>query len=202
MRSISGRFSSERANIVNVAKEERLVGFSTPRGARDWFEYMYTRRGTFEFRARTRYAAVADKLFELGLKDGDLIVDVGAGTCQFDHYLRTQRGWTGRYLPVDAVVCGTDLETWRPQVRADFHIAIEVIEHVFTWRGLLHAMHKHSRKGTVVTTPNPETVDVIACDPTHISSVSAHDLAVMGFHSQPRQFFGREADTLLAWRVQ
>lgn len=166
----------------------------------DKIEYMKSRRGTFEFRSRTRYAAVAEKLVDLGLDDGDLIVDLGAGTCQFDHYLRTVLGWSGRYLPIDAVVCGTRLEAWVPKYKADFFVAIEVLEHLDFPGMVISRMMAAATKGCVVTTPNSRVVDVIACDPTHKSSLPAKMFDIYGWQYQERQFFATPNDSLLAWR--
>jgi hypothetical protein len=163
-----------------------------------WTDYMNTRRGDFEFRSRTRYAAVAKALFASGLKDGDLIVDVGAGTCQFDHHLRTVEGWQGRYLGVDAVLDGTDLNVWQPMMKADFFVCIEVLEHLVNPERMMRLMTTYADKGVVCTTPNPDAVDVISCDPTHISVVPSQIFTDHGFVPMARSFFGVIDDTIVA----
>lgn len=166
-----------------------------------WESYRDSRKGTYEFRARTRYKAVADALFRMGLADFHSVMDVGAGSCQFGRYLR-EVGFRGLYIPVDAVIDGTDLETWTPaqQPRANFVVAIEVIEHVSRPMRLLSALRAAALRGIAITTPNPEAVDVLRCDPTHVSVVSPEDLKFHGMNVVRRSWFGVPDDTLLAWR--
>lgn len=165
-----------------------------------WTHYMHARRGDFEFRSKTRYAAVAAALVDMGLKDGDLIVDVGAGTCQFDHHMRTVEGWCGRYLGVDAVLDGTDLNVWVPKMQADYFVCIEVLEHLEDPERMIRLMHNYATKGVACTTPNPAAVDVLTCDPTHISVVPAEMFEKYGWATWARSFFGVAADTLIATR--
>lgn len=162
-----------------------------------WTNYRDSRQGTYEFRARTRYNAVADKLYNLGLQDDSVVLDVGAGTCQFGRYL-SARGWKGWYWPVDAVLDGVDLETYvAPKV--DFVVCIEVVEHLHKPFRLIDMLQNAARHGFVLTTPNSETVDVIGCDPTHVSIVSYSDLLAKGFKIERHSWFGTIDDTLLAW---
>lgn len=163
-----------------------------------WTQYRDTRRGTFEFRARTRYKAVADRLFAMGLNDHHTLIDVGAGSCQFGLYLR-QQGWRGIYIPIDAVIDGTDLEAWEP-FPADFIVCIEVLEHLRHPEDLTWSVMKAARCGVVLTTPNTETVDVLGCDPTHVSVVPAWALEGLSFKVERHSWFGVPADSLLAWR--
>lgn len=161
-----------------------------------WESYRDSRQGTYEYRCRTRYKAVADKLFVMGLRNCHSVRDVGAGTCQFGRYLR-ERGWTGDYLPVDAVLDGTDLATCRIHP-ADFIVCIETIEHLHNPFEMIGKIMRAARRGCVLTTPNPDTVDVLGCDPTHISFVSAWDFQLMGLRTNEHSWFGGENDTLLA----
>jgi hypothetical protein len=163
-----------------------------------WMRYMQERRGDYAFRSTTRYRSVACELQAMGLNDSHIIVDVGAGSCQFDHYLRTELGWCGRYLPVDAVLDGTDLETWTPKMPADFFVCIEVLEHLVNPWGLMNAMQDMARIGVVATTPNPATVDVLACDPTHVTPIPATAFWLRGWHVQAESLFGKNGDTLVA----
>ncbi len=165
-----------------------------------WTEYMHSRRGDFDFRSRTRYGAVAAALIDMGLKDGDLIVDVGAGTCQFDHHMRTVEGWSGRYLGIDAVLDGTDLNEWNPKWFADFFVCIEVVEHLLPYASerLIRTLPYWAQKGVVMTTPNAAAVDVLACDPTHISVAPASLFEQHDYATWAREFFGTPADTLIA----
>lgn len=163
-----------------------------------WAAYRDTRRGTYEYRSRTRYSAVLQRLTLMGLRIGDSILDVGAGTCQFGRYL-DERGWYGKYVPVDAVIDGTDLETWSCPP-ADFVVCIEVVEHLKRPERLMRSMLDNARRGVVLTTPNCEAVDVIACDPTHVSIVPPWILETMEFTTERHSWFGVYQDSLLAWR--
>lgn len=160
-------------------------------------DYLNKRVSSYWFRCR-RYKAVADKLFELGLNDKHTIFDLGAGRCDFDYYLRVTRKWRGRYVPVDGSIDGTDLEAWIPP-SADFFVSIEVIEHLQNPLRLLLYMRRMARMGVVVTTPNPETTDVIGMDPTHVSPVPHAALWYVGFKTRSRTFFGKPKDSILGW---
>jgi hypothetical protein len=162
-----------------------------------WLNYMDTRRGTYAFRANTRYRCVADEL--LGLKDKHLLVDVGAGSCHFGHYLSAERGWRGRYLPVDAVLDGTDLETWEPRMHADYFTVIEVLEHLRDpWR-LMDVLEKMVNRRIVATTPNPDVIDVLACDPTHVTPISLQQFWQRGWRARPCSLFGIKDDSIVAY---
>jgi hypothetical protein len=165
-----------------------------------WQTYLETRRGTYGFRAATRYKAVADRLFSLGLSNSSTVLDVGAGSCQFGEYLRG-RGFRGLYMPIDAVIDSTDLDEWVcPVGVVDFVVSIEVVEHIRKPMDLVYMMVRAARKGIVLTTPNSEAVDVIACDPTHVSVVPGVILARDGFRVERHSWFGVPNDSLLAWR--
>src|SRR4051794_2907957 len=116
---------------------------------RRWEKYLSQRTGTYEFRCR-RYHAVYAQLILNGLKPDDLIVDVGAGMCEFDTYLRSM-GWSGRYLPVDGAIDGTDLNGWGPSTRADFFVAIEVLEHLPQPFLLMSLLSMFAEKAVVIT---------------------------------------------------
>lgn len=163
-----------------------------------WTRYRDARKGTYEFRSATRYAAVAEKLFAMGLDNSHTVVDVGAGSCQFGRYLR-ELGFAGEYWPVDAVIDGTDLERWVPLRRYDFIVCIEVLEHLHAWHYLLAALTRAARHGLVVTVPNPEVVDVLTCDPTHVSVIHPEGLRSV-CNVERHTWFGVENDSLLAWR--
>jgi hypothetical protein len=165
-----------------------------------WETYLGARTGTYEFRCR-RYAAVARKLQEMGLADGDLVVDVGAGRCEFDHFLRTSLGWTGRYLPVDGSLDGTDIERWAPPetLRPEFFVAIELVEHLHAPHRLMRRMRAHARKGVAVTTPNPETTDVLGMDATHVTPVHFEEFTARGWAAEKCSLFGQPEDSILAY---
>jgi hypothetical protein len=162
--------------------------------------YLAERTGRLEYRF-LRYGAVADEMFALGLSDKSLVMDVGAGMCDFDFYLRTVRGWKGRYLPVDASIDGVDIEAsdWFPP-RADFITAIEVLEHVNDPYALADKLRASADYGVVVTTPNTGVLGFRAVqemDRTHVSPLHAEHLSEMGFTVTVASFFGALDDSLL-----
>ncbi len=162
--------------------------------------YLGQRTGSYEQRC-ARYKAVADELFAARLNDQHLLMDVGAGMCDFDVYLRTDRGWRGRYLAVDASIDGVDLETWRPEVRADYVTAIEVLEHVRQPAVLARQLFEQAASGVVVTTPNGDELTrdlVLETDDTYVSPLGRADLEAFGFENVfSRSLFGAEEDTLI-----
>jgi hypothetical protein len=148
-----------------------------------------------------RYAAVADELFAHGMNDNSVLADLGAGMCDFDFYLRTVRGWKGRYVPIDASIDGTDLEVWEPVVRFDFAVAIEVLEHMHQperFVDMLSGWVNH----LVITTPNTDELGehyVKAIDETHVRPIYRADLEAWGADGVAvRSFFGKPNDSLLA----
>lgn len=162
-------------------------------------EYLNGRRATYEMR-RTRFEAVARVMKNaFGLTDADTVFDLGAGHCQFDYFLRVECEWRGVYVPIDGHIDGTDLQTWAPpKKQPDIYVLTEILEHL-PWPLELLARLK-PRKGIVLTTPNVEVVDVLACDPDHHSVVRACDLRRRRFEVRAHGFFGHDRDTLLAWR--
>jgi len=166
----------------------------------DALAYLGERTGSIEYRF-LRYAAVADELERMGLDNKQLLVDVGAGTCDLDFYMRAVRGWKGRYLPVDASIDGVDLHHWVPSMPIDFAVAIEVLEHLAHPAGLVERIMARTRR-LVITTPNTEVLGedrVLRMDRTHQRPLYIRDLEAMGAtRISERSFFGLEADTLLA----
>jgi hypothetical protein len=80
---------------------------------------------------------------------------------------------------------------------------VEVVEHLHRPERLLFEMVQAARRGVVITTPNSEAVDVLTCDPTHVSVVPAWGLELMGFTVERASWFGIPDDSLLAyWRKQ
>jgi len=58
--------------------------------------------------------------------------------------------------------------------------------------------------GAVITTPNPRVVNVLACDPTHVSVVTQQQLEALGWKVSQESFFSEQHNpgqlyTLLAW---
>lgn len=167
---------------------------------KEWLAYLNERKGTYEYRT-IRYAAVADVLETLGLGVGDMVVDVGAGMCDFDRYLRTVRAFDGRYLPVDGAIDGTDLHTYRPNIVSEFYTAIETVEHLERPYSLMRHMASFSTKGAVITTPNPIVWGprFYEMDSTHISPILPNDVLRAGWEYRLVKCFGRESDTIVAW---
>ncbi len=167
----------------------------------DALNYLSERTGTLEYRFQ-RYAAVADELFARGLSDSSLLADLGAGTCDFDFYLRCVRGWKGRYLPVDASIDGKDFEKgWKPTVSFDFITAIELLEHVIEPGKLVEDM-RFAGGVLVITTPNTDELGahyVRSIDRTHVRPIFYRDLEDWQADSiQVRSFFGKPRDSLMA----
>lgn len=163
--------------------------------------YLATRTSTHEQRL-PRYRAVASILRDAGLSDRDTLCDVGAGWTDFDAHLRTGLRWRGRYWPVDGALDGQDLNYWVPPRRAEWFVAIEVLEHLLWPFQLLYRMCAAADKGVVITTPNPAVVDVLALDPTHQSVLPADTLRRgMGMEVREVELFGQERDSLLAWKL-
>lgn len=162
-------------------------------------QYLASRQANYEFRCR-RYKGVADRLYNLRLWDWDSIADVGAGEQQFRHYMRSTRGWKGQYHPVDGSIDGTNLEEWVPSQRYSFVIAIEVLEHLHNYERMMEIMERYSIWGAVATVPNPDVVDVLGCDPTHVSVIPAITFVERGWSVACESFFGVPNDTIIAWR--
>lgn len=163
--------------------------------------------GTYTDR-RPEYALVHGILHRMGLEDGDLIVDVGAGTCDFDRYLRTEGNWHGRYWPIDGAIQGIDFmlsdpDEYLPSGTVDWFVSIETIEHVTKGRSirLLNGMMDRAGKGVVITTPNAEAVDVLAVDPTHLCGWTTSELEAMFLTVSTATFSPDrpQPDTLVGW---
>ena len=133
--------------------------------------------GTYEDRM-PEYAVIGRQLQLMLLRPDESVLDVGAGSCDLDHYLRTEVGWRGQYLPVDGSLMGDDLNTWEipDGVQFDWVVCCEVIEHVYDPERLFGQLVKAARQGLIITTPNPAVVDVYALDPGHVSAISEGDL--------------------------
>lgn len=164
---------------------------------RFWDTYLEGRTGTYEFRCR-RYDAVIDRLHAMGMRKADSVLDLGAGRMEFARRLR-ERQHVGMYIPVDGSIDGTDLNTWEPPDHVDWAVAIEVIEHLERPDALMTKAKVAARYGLVITTPNPDAVDVLALDPTHITPVSIGDLAQWGYEYETRSLFTKDNDTIIGW---
>lgn len=169
-----------------------------------WDNYRKTRKGDYAFRSRTRYNGVFGTLQNMGLEDGHGILDLGAGDCHFGQYC-FQRGWRGSYTPVDATIGGHDLEYWAANGRWKWVVAIEVAEHLVDPLRFIREATKAARLGIVITTPNPRVVDVLKCDPTHVSVITTEQLHALHFAVTEQSYFSEQhkpgqLDTLLAYR--
>ncbi len=89
--------------------------------------YLNARTGTYDFRCQ-RYDSVINVMLDLGFAPDDLVVDLGAGQCEFNHRMH-ERGLKARYLPIDGAIDGTDLESWVPPqaLAGDFFVLIEIL---------------------------------------------------------------------------
>lgn len=170
-----------------------------------WEEYLSTTPSYGSYYDRCpEYHVVFRQLARLGLAENDLIVDVGAGWCDFDHYIRTEQGWRGRYMPIDGSIQGIDMNLWSgPRVHADWYVCIETLEHLYEPGHLVEQMKKYTKQGMVVTTPNADVVDVLAVDRTHVIALDRAWLQDYGFKVHAVNFSGRgdaegpDADTLV-----
>lgn len=161
-----------------------------------WETYLQGRRGTYEFRCQ-RYSAVGRFIND----PLDSVCDVGAGRCEFARYMRSL-SWAGSYHPVDGSLDGTDLNHWRPTERYDWFVAIEVLEHLDDPYTLMQKLEAKANKGVIITTPNPEVVDVLDIDPTHVTPMHPHEFTLLGWRHEIRSFFAKENDSILAWKVK
>ncbi|MCC6743414.1 MAG: hypothetical protein IT175_06100 [Acidobacteria bacterium] len=175
----------------------------TTAGARArWLAYIKARPHSYEFYCAQRYDPVIDCLVRLGLRAGELVYDVGAGMCDLGRRM-VERGHYPRYVPVDGSIDGTDLETWAPAVTADFFVAVETLEHLRDpWR-LVGEFERWATVGAVITTPNPEVVDVRSLDGTHVSELRPNELVGRGWTAHRISMFGTEGDSVLAtWSAE
>jgi hypothetical protein len=186
-----------QAPVIDEARVYPGADWSPEERQRFWDAYLNNRTGTYGFRCQ-RYDAVIDQLRVMGMRDADSIADIGAGRMEFARRLR-ERGHVGMYVPIDGVIDGTDLNTWDPVDHTDWVVSIETIEHLHKPEHFLMKAKVMARYGVVVTTPNPDHVDVIALDPTHVSPVSIRDLGQWGFEYEERSMFTKDKDTIIGW---
>lgn len=160
--------------------------------------YLAQRASTYAWR-RIRYRKAAGRLRERGLADTDTLVDVAAGWTELDYCLRHELDWRGRYIPIDGGIDGTDLNSWVPLRRAEWFVALEILEHLADPARLVQVMKAHADKGLIVSTPNPAVVDVMAMDPTHITAVPEETLDQWGLYVEVCTLYGQPDDGLLGW---
>lgn len=171
---------------ADPARRERVL---------DADEYLASRTGCYKWRCE-RYRAAVDVIErEHDHATHCTVFDVGAGATEFGRFL-WERGYSGRYFPVDACIDGVDLNEWVPQRTADWFVCLEVIEHVWDPVRLLRAMQNAALRGVIVSTPNPATTDVLGMDKTHVTPVSHAVLSSLAFDVEPRSFYGKPDDSL------
>lgn len=152
-------------------------------------EYLNERTGKYEYR-QVRYLTAAGVLVARNLTHEDTVLDLGAGMTEFDYCLRTEYGWRGRYVPIDGSIDGTNIETWIPPRKYDFVVALEILEHLHNPRRVLRELQSYTRKGIVVSVPNPRTVDVLGIDRTHVYIITREFLENFGFTVREETFYG------------
>ena len=99
-------------------------------------------------------------------------------------------------MPVDRWTgpAGLDLDRWVPPRRWDWFACLEVLEHLANPLRLLEVVCDAAASGVVVTTPNPEVVDVLALDPTHRTPLTRQQLASAGLYTSLHNFYGTAGD--------
>jgi acyl carrier protein len=156
-------------------------------------DYLRGHQSVF-FERQNRFLACADRLRHHGLGDGDVLFDLGAGLTELDYHLRVSHGWRGRYVPVDAWVNGVDLLQWTPPRRVEWFAALELLEHLEDPKRFVEQMQEFATKGFIVTTPNPDRVDVLAMDPTHKTPLDEGALQGWGMRTTLHNFYGFHQD--------
>ena len=151
--------------------------------------YLSERSGSYEYRA-IRYRHTIKWMIENGLNDDMTVVDIGAGWTEFDYTLRKEFDWKGRYIPVDGGIDGSDLNAWTPPREAHFFVALEILEHLHDPIRLLNELKANAIKGVAISTPNPDTTDVLAMDQTHVIEVKRFMLESQGMQVSDELFYG------------
>lgn len=151
--------------------------------------YLGERTGCYEYRS-VRYQAAGDELTLMGLDDSHTIYDIGAGMTELDYSLRVDFNWRGRYIPIDMGIDGTDIQWWAPPRKAEFAVALEFLEHVPYPEFVVENLQAAVTKGMVVSVPNPENVDVLGIDDTHVSVITREMLEGWGFTVYEQKFCG------------
>lgn len=175
-------------------------------------DYINTRQSDYAFRCR-RFDTVIDKMLKLfgGHVPGKLdVLDIGCGNMDFHKRLKeffepdtNGIGSEVEYVGIDGAIDGTDLNFWEAGHRAKWHMfvtGIEIVEHIYRPLDLLEEMERAAALGVVITTPNSRAVDVIGCDPTHVSIVTEEQLRWLGYEVSREELFGTPEDTLVAWK--
>lgn len=165
--------------------------------------YLGERTGRYEWRCQRYDIALALMSF-VGLYNEDTVCDVGAGWTEFGARMFTTRSARPRYWPVDGCLDGVDIETWVPQRSAEWFVALELLEHLSNPSRLVAAMQARATRGIIVSTPDPNTTDVLGMDRTHKTPVSQGMLESWGFDVAHATLYGGhwsngQTDSLVGW---
>ena len=166
-----------------------------PKFIQDCDEYLNERTGCYEYR-RERYFPTVQEMLRLGLSDTDTVYDIGAGMTEFDYCLRTEGNFKGRYIPIDGSIDGVYLQMWTPPRKAEYFVALELLEHLYQPSWLVYKMQEYCNKGIIISTPNPDTTDVLGMDRTHKTPIYYEMLEQWGFSWRTASFYGKSADSL------
>jgi len=159
-------------------------------------EAYLTAQGPWVARSR-RYRAASLALNHMGFQNGDLVVDVGAGMCDFAAFMYTE-GYRFRYVPIDGSISGIDLESdILTLLHADWYVCIETIEHMADPWMLADFMQGYADKGMVITTPNAAVTNVLELDPTHKCGLTLDDFYDHGYLANTESIH-YDQDTILA----
>jgi trans-aconitate methyltransferase len=161
----------------------------------DCDNYLGERTGCYDYR-RERYAPTVEEMLRIGLSDTDTVYDIGAGMTEFDYCLRTEGHFKGRYIPIDGGIDGTDIQNWIPPRKAEFFVALELLEHLENPHTVVRLMQHFCTKGIIISTPNPWTTDVLMMDRTHKCEIFPKMLEDWGFSWRAASFYGKEADSI------
>jgi len=182
-----------------------------------WSDYLTPEQtptyGTYQDR-KPEYEQVWSTLYlDLGFREDSLVLDLGAGSCDMDRYMREVSTGSFKYLPVDGATFGRDFNSpdfwdWAHETfpTVDYVVSIETIEHVFDYRPFFEFVDNKARRGAVITTPNGAAgFDVQAQDPTHYSALTETVFNRFGYSVRQVSFCGRsqvagQGDALIAWK--
>lgn len=157
--------------------------------------YVQSRKATYRFR-KPRFDDAAAKL---NIQPHSTLLDIGGGNGDFGRAV-SDIGLDCNYINLDGSTTGINLEALTRVGNPDHISCLEVLEHLHHWEHVLDLITHSYAKSAVCSVPNPEAVDVLRCDPTHVSIVPAWAFTSRGWTVEPRSYFGTTSDTLLAFR--
>jgi glycosyltransferase involved in cell wall biosynthesis len=171
--------------------------------AREAMEQEAKEYGDYDARV-PEYAAIFKALERVGLRSGDRILDLGAGLCDLDRFLREYRWW-GTYVPVDLLIDGTDLNDYEVPEGFEYIVIQQTLEHVEEpW--MLLKQCEHITGAVVITTPNRDIVGVGEKEDyphqmAHKHWFSPEDFKGRGYEVELLTMTGRPDDTILATKA-